>query len=268
MVYTYETSSDFFDTELSYVALNSVNILLPFDDLFFIFLQWNASSGEKILSFLSEERLEVVFYSYTVIFVFKHYKQLLLWNNCIDGSHPEDNFCFVFCTDFMFLFFWNLTAVSIFGQRLNDTMILSDADPDKHTTYETFSELLRLGDWNSRLDASPCKNVRPSLRLIVMMNLWWLKISILCFSLIFFIIFFNICNSLPCASCFSSEWVSSRKDVAFVSQTLVCLDLFCIRFHLSDIRQSHNTVRMVTYSIYTGIWSLFYILVVVLHGFC
>lgn len=94
--------------------------------------------------------------------------------------------CFVFCTDFMFLFFWNLTAVSIFGQRLNDTMILSDADPDKHTTYETFSELLRLGDWNSRLDASPCKNVWPSLRLIVMMNLWWLKIPISCFSLLFF----------------------------------------------------------------------------------
>lgn len=196
MVYTYETSSNFFDTELSYVALNSVNILLPFDDLFFIFLQWNASSGEKILSFLNEERLEVVFYSYTVIFVFKHYKQLLLWNNCIDGSHPEDNFCFVFCTDFMFLFFWNLTAVSIFGQRLNDTMILSDADPDKHTTYETFSELLRLGDWNSRLDASPCKNVRPSLRLIVMMNLWWLKIPILCFSLFYFIFF--LIYVIPC----------------------------------------------------------------------
>lgn len=61
---------------------------------------------------------------------------------------------------------------------------------------------------------------------------------------------------------------SSHKDVAFVSQTLVCLDLFCIRFHLSDIRQSHTAVRMVTYSIYTDTWTLFYILVVVLHCFC
>lgn len=150
------------------------------------------------------------------------------------GASPED-ICYVFCTDFMFsfFFFWNLTAVSIFGKRLNDKLILSDADPDKHTTYETFSELPRLGDWNSRLDASPCKNVKPLLRLIVM-NLWWLKMPISCF----FFLNIYICNSLPCASCFSSEMVSSRKDVAFVSQTLVCLDLFCIRFHLSDISQS------------------------------
>lgn len=155
---------------------------------FFIFLQWNASSGEKILSFLNEERLGVVFYSYTVIFVFKHYKQLLLRNNCIDGSRPEDNLFWFLHWFHVLLFFWNLTAVSIFGQRLNDMMILSDADPDKHTTYETFSELLRLGDWNSRLDASPCKNVKPLLRLIVMMNLWWLKIPVSCLS--FFIFYF------------------------------------------------------------------------------
>lgn len=51
----------------------------------FIFLQWNASSGERIRSFLSGERLAVVFYLYTVIFVFKHYKQLLLRKTALTG---------------------------------------------------------------------------------------------------------------------------------------------------------------------------------------
>ncbi|KAI2661799.1 Single-stranded DNA-binding protein 3 [Labeo rohita] len=39
----------------------------------------------------------------------------------------------------------NPTSTSNFSMvyTLNDTLILSDADPDKHTTYETFSELLR-----------------------------------------------------------------------------------------------------------------------------
>lgn len=166
----------------------------------FIFLQWNASSGERIRSFLSGERLAVVFYLYTVIFVFKHYKQLLLRKTALTGPVVKMTF-FFFCTDFMFLFFWNLTAVSIFGRRLNDTLILSDANPDKHTTYETFSELLR---WVTGLRVwmgLPAKCSAVVGFDYVMMNLWWLKIPISCF------LFLYICNSLPCASCFSSEMV-------------------------------------------------------------
>lgn len=56
-----------FDTELSYVALNSVNILLPFNDLFFFFKVFFKSSGERIRSFLNGKD-SVVFYLYNLSF--------------------------------------------------------------------------------------------------------------------------------------------------------------------------------------------------------
>lgn len=90
-------------------------------------------------------------------------------------------------------------------------------------------------------------------------------------------VFSSFINVIPChvPLVLALKWFDiasracSQKDIALVSQTPVfgffCV---CVRFHLSNIRQSHKTVRMVTYSIYTDIWSLFYILVVVLHCFC
>lgn len=124
----------------------------------FIFLQWNASSGERIRSFLSWERLAVVFYLYTVIFVFKHYKQLLLRNNCIDGSRHEDGF---------FCLFSALISCSLIFLKLNCCLNLWSktewyADPLRCWPWQTYYlwDLLRAtqaGDWITRLDASLCK---------------------------------------------------------------------------------------------------------------
>lgn len=189
MVYTYQTSSDF-------LKLNSHTwpwILWIFYCLSMTCFDFSPSSGERVQSFLNTGRLTVVFRSYTVLFVLSSsiIKQLLLRNNCIDGSHPEYDFlrfCFsALISGFSCFFFWNVTAVSIFGQRLNDTSILSDADPDKHTTYETFSELF--GQMTG-LIAPGCvslQNVRPLLRFnYVIMNLWWLKITHIMFFLLLY----------------------------------------------------------------------------------
>lgn len=107
MVYTYQTSSDF-------LKLNSHTwpwILWIFYCLSMTCFDFSPSSGERVQSFLNTGRLTVVFRSYTVIFVLSSsiIKQLLLRNNCVDGSHPEYDFTFLFfCTDFRFFLFFLL----------------------------------------------------------------------------------------------------------------------------------------------------------------
>lgn len=93
MVYTYQTSSD--------LTLNSHMwpwILWIFYCLSMTCFDFSPSSDERVQSFLNTGRLTVVFSSYTVIFVSSSsiIKQLLLRNNCIDGSHPEYDLRFRF----------------------------------------------------------------------------------------------------------------------------------------------------------------------------
>lgn len=98
-----------FDTELSYVALNSVNILLPFDDLFFLFFSSETHQVvREFCLFWAGKDSQLYFTCTLVIFVFKHYKQLLLRNNCIDGSRRED--------DFFIFFFSALISCSYFSE--------------------------------------------------------------------------------------------------------------------------------------------------------
>lgn len=100
------------DTELSYVALNSVNILLPFNDLFFfVFFK---SIGERIQSFLKGKNL-VVFYLYNLSFL-----SLSIISGCflritaLTGLVLKILFsALIPCSLLFWLLFW------IFGQRLN-----------------------------------------------------------------------------------------------------------------------------------------------------
>lgn len=105
--------------------------------------QWNASRGERIQSFLRKTHCCILLV-HSVNFVFKHYRRLLLKNNCVDGSCPEDTFLLHwFHVLFFFLIFWLLSRF-FFGQRLNDTSV---AYPDKHTTYQTLTSQSSSGGW-------------------------------------------------------------------------------------------------------------------------
>lgn len=115
--------------------------------------QWNASRGERIQSFLRKTHCCILLV-HSVNFVFKHYRRLLLKNNCVDGSCPEDTFLLHW---FHVLFFSDsLTAVSFFlvkdwmiRQSLTQINIL----PSRPSLFR----VPQAGDWITQLDASPSK---------------------------------------------------------------------------------------------------------------